>query len=106
VLSTRRCILWSLMGNGPRQLSLFVTQRGWPPKRYEKWLPGSSDNHWDFSGKVNCHETVAVVVENWSELANKRGIKRRNKEEKLTLTFHRNLLILLGKPPLRQIIGK
>ncbi len=24
-----------------------------------------------------------------------------NKEEKLTLTFHRNLLILLGKLPLR-----
>jgi hypothetical protein len=29
-----------------------------------------------------------------------------NKEEKLALTFHRNLLILLGKLPLRQIITK
>ena len=29
-----------------------------------------------------------------------------NKEEKLTLRFHRNLLILLGKSPLRQIISK
>ncbi len=29
-----------------------------------------------------------------------------NKEEKLTLTFHRNLLIVLGKLPLRQIISK
>src|SRR5260370_40538862 len=29
-----------------------------------------------------------------------------NKGEKLTLTFHRNLLILLGKLPLRQIISK
>jgi hypothetical protein len=29
-----------------------------------------------------------------------------NKEEKLTLSFHRNLLIFLGKLPLRQIISK
>jgi hypothetical protein len=29
-----------------------------------------------------------------------------NNEEKLTLTFHRNLLILLGKLPLRQIVIK
>ncbi len=29
-----------------------------------------------------------------------------NKEEKLTLALHRNLLNLLGKLPLRQIISK
>ncbi len=29
-------ILWSLMG--PDNYRLFVTERGWPPERYEKWL--------------------------------------------------------------------
>jgi AcrR family transcriptional regulator len=29
-------ILWSLMG--PDNYRLFVTERGWPPEKYEKWL--------------------------------------------------------------------
>lgn len=29
-------ILWSLLG--PDNYRLFVTERGWPPERYEKWL--------------------------------------------------------------------
>ena len=29
-------ILWSLMGAD--NYRLFVTERGWPPERYEKWL--------------------------------------------------------------------
>jgi AcrR family transcriptional regulator len=32
-------ILWSLMG--PANYRLFVTERGWPPERYEKWLTAS-----------------------------------------------------------------
>jgi hypothetical protein len=32
--------------------------------------------------------------------------QKMNKGEKLTLTFDRNLLIVLGNPPLRQIIIK
>jgi hypothetical protein len=29
-------ILWSLMGAD--NYRLFVTERGWPPEKYEKWL--------------------------------------------------------------------
>jgi len=80
----------------------------WPPSvvGYMEAIANLSDNC--FEAEISHHSLRRLSRKcNGSRGKSVRTCEQKvNKEEKLALTFHRNLLILLGKLPLRQIISK
>jgi len=65
------------------------------------WVANSTEPFGCFpKGRLSrhCHGSRGKTLKN--------GEQKLNMEEKLALALHRNLLILLGKLPLRQIVSK